>query len=76
MNKQANMSTSEYSYEFTKYAVDICADGGEEVKKMIEKYGVAIIHRVLNQGECDMMVSGIWDYFEHIYLRVGSTYTP
>ena len=36
------------------------------VKSMIKKYGVAVIPNVLNSDECKNMVSGMWDYFEHI----------
>ena len=57
-----NMSTVEY--EFSKYVV--AGDAGMGVKEMIEKYGVAIIPGVLDASECERMVSGIWDYFEHI----------
>ena len=35
-------------------------------KRHLDKYGVAIIPDVLNPEECESMVSGIWDYFEHI----------
>jgi hypothetical protein len=38
----------------------------EDLKKTINKYGVAIIPSVINEEECNNMISGIWDYFEHI----------
>jgi hypothetical protein len=38
----------------------------EDLQKTIEEYGVAVIPRVLTDEECFNMVSGIWDYFEHI----------
>ena len=38
----------------------------EDLQKTIEEYGVAIIPSVLTTEECFNMVSGIWDYFEHI----------
>ena len=48
-------------YEYEKYVTDI--DGLSET---IKRYGVAIIPNVLNETECEEMVSGMWDYFEHI----------
>ena len=38
----------------------------ENLKQTLDTYGVAIIPAVLNNEECDNMVSGIWDFFEHI----------
>lgn len=38
----------------------------ETLEKTIKKYGVAIIPHVLNHDECDEVVSGIWDFLEHI----------
>lgn len=38
----------------------------ENLKHTINKYGVAIIPKVISNEECDLMLSGIWDYFEHI----------
>jgi hypothetical protein len=38
----------------------------ELLKNTIDEYGVAIIPNVLNDEECDSIVSGLWDYFEHI----------
>ena len=48
-------------YEYKKYITT--PDG---IKKTINKYGVAIVPRVLNEEECNKMVNGMWDYFEHI----------
>jgi len=48
-------------YEFNKY---ICSK--ETLKDKIEQFGVAIIPNVLNEFECNLLVSGIWDFFEHI----------
>ena len=48
-------------YEYERYA---CTK--ESLKETLEKYGVAIIPRVLNDEECEKMVSGMWDFFEHI----------
>lgn len=48
-------------YEYKKYVAT-----SDNLKEILEKYGVAIIPNVLNSEECDKMVSDIWDYFEHI----------
>ena len=48
-------------YEFKKYGTDL-----EGLKSTLDKYGVAIIPSVLDEDECNNMLSGIWDYFEHI----------
>ena len=50
---------SEYEYE--KYACE-----KETLKETIEKYGVAIVPNVLNDRECADILSGMWDFFEHI----------
>ena len=49
------------TYQFTRYATDI--DGLEST---LGKYGVAIIPSVLDELECDELVSGIWDFIEHL----------
>jgi len=38
----------------------------ENLKDTVDKYGVAIIPNVLNEDECEQMVSEMWNYFEHI----------
>lgn len=38
----------------------------ENVKATLSQYGVAIIPSVLSDEECKKMVSGLWDYFEHV----------
>lgn len=38
----------------------------ENLRKTLEKYGVAIIENVINEQECEAMANGIYDYFEHI----------
>jgi len=48
-------------YEFEKYVTN-----KEALKSTLKKYGVAIIPAVLNNSECENMVGGLWDYFEHI----------
>ena len=47
-----------------KYEAYVCTK--ETLKKTLEKYGVAIIPSVLTDEECNEMVSGMWDYFEHL----------
>ena len=49
------------SYEGEKYHTT-----SEGLKGTIEKYGVAIIPGVLNEGELLSMRDGMWDYLEHI----------
>jgi hypothetical protein len=48
-------------YEFERYATSV-----SDIRTTLEKYGVAIVPGVLDAHECESMVSGIWDYFEHI----------
>ncbi len=55
------MSNNKLIYEYEKYSTT-----KEGLKDMIDKYGVAIIPNILDEKECDNMVNGIWDYFEHI----------
>ena len=38
----------------------------EGLSATIEEYGVAIIENILTEEECSSIVSGLWDYFEHI----------
>lgn len=38
----------------------------DTVKTTLAEFGVAIVPNVLSDKECDEMLSGIWDYFEHI----------
>lgn len=48
-------------YECKKYITNI-----NDLKKTLEKYGVAIIPKVINSNECKNMINNIWDYFEYI----------
>lgn len=48
-------------YEYEKY---VCTK--ETLRDTLAEYGVAIIPSVLNEQETEAMVSGIWDFFEHI----------
>jgi hypothetical protein len=50
---------SEYGFE--KY---IC--NKETLKETLTNYGVAIIPRVLDENECNLIISGIWDFLEYI----------
>jgi ectoine hydroxylase-related dioxygenase (phytanoyl-CoA dioxygenase family) len=52
---------SQNNYEFEKY---VCTK--ETLKHNIDNYGVAIIPNVLDESECNKMVSMIWDFFEHV----------
>lgn len=47
--------------KYTKYLTD-----SKHLKEIIIKYGVAIIPGVINEKECESMISGTWDYVEHI----------
>lgn len=42
----------------------ICKVSG--VKETLQKFGVAIVPNILNDQECDALMSGMWSYFEHI----------
>ena len=49
------------SYEGEKYHTT-----PEGIKSTIEKYGVAIVPSVLDEGEISLMRNGMWDYLEHV----------
>lgn len=49
------------SYEFEKYI-----STPETATTTLDEYGVAVIPGILDNQECENMVSEIWDYFEHI----------
>lgn len=49
------------NYEYKKY---ICTQ--TTLMETIDKYGVAIIPKILNKEECTMMNDGVWDYLEHV----------
>ena len=49
------------SYSYKKYVTD-----ANNVKKKLEKYGVAIIPNILNSDECKKMINSLWNYFEEI----------
>ena len=52
---------AESNYEYEKYVCDAAA-----LRQTLDTYGVAVIPNVLDEKECDEMVKGIWDFFEHI----------
>jgi hypothetical protein len=49
------------TYECEKYLTT-----KEKLRETIDKYGVAIIPDVLDEIECNEIVNGLWNYFEHI----------
>ena len=48
-------------YEFEKYIASI-----DDVKIILDTYGVAIIPNVLNEEECSEMNEGMWNTLEHL----------
>ena len=48
-------------YEGPKYYANI-----DNVKEILDQYGVAIIPNVINKNERIEMQNGVWDFFEHI----------
>jgi hypothetical protein len=48
-------------YEYLKYVTD-----AENLRNTLSEFGVAIIPSILNEDECRSMLSGMWDFFEHI----------
>ena len=38
----------------------------DNVKDVLNQFGVAIIPNILNKQECKSMVGEVWDFFEHI----------
>ncbi len=49
------------NYKFTKYSCDLST-----VKDTLNKYGVAIIPKILNEEEIINFQNGIWQYLDHI----------
>ena len=49
------------TYEYEKYVAT-----KENLKEILNNYGVAIIPQVINEEETKEMVSGMWDFLEHI----------
>ena len=48
-------------YEYHKY---VCTK--ETLEQTINNFGVAIIPNLLDDNECENIVTGIWDFLEHI----------
>jgi len=49
------------NYHFKKYKTNVT-----NIKKKLDKYGVAIIPNILNTEEINQFKSSAWDYLEHI----------
>ena len=54
-------------YEFEKYLTDM-----ENIKKTIEKYGVAICP-ILDNYECEEMINDKWNLLEYLTKDFGDT---
>ncbi len=48
-------------YEYDRYVTT-----KEGVMETLNEYGVAIIPNILDEGECEELKSGMWDFLEHI----------
>ena len=57
----AESKTHTTMYEYEKYVTT-----PEKLKNTLEKYGVAIIPRVIDEKTCQETISKKWDFFEHI----------
>ncbi len=55
------MSYANATYEYEKYITT-----KETLKETLEEFGVAIIPSVLNPDECEELLNGLWNFFEHI----------
>lgn len=53
--------TQDTIYEYKKYITT-----PEKFREILNKFGVAIIPRVISDEECASTISKKWDYFEHI----------
>lgn len=49
------------NYEYEKYMCN-----KENIKDYLNKFGVAIVPNILNDEECQNVINGFWDFFEHI----------
>ena len=52
---------TDFDYEYERYLAT-----PDNVKQVLNYYGVAIIPNILNEEECDAMNNGMWDTLEHI----------
>lgn len=67
-----NSKIPDYNYgNSRKYLTD-----NLHLKETLDKYGVAIIPGVLNEEECTNMLSGMWDYIEHITSEWVAPHKP
>ena len=55
----------EYYEGIETFVVDE-SKGTCSVKEMLEKYGVAVLHNILNEDDCNSGYQGMWSYFEYI----------
>jgi len=58
-------------YEYQRYVAT-----PETLKKVLEKYGVAIIPSVLTDAECEEMNQGMWDTLAHLTQDFDRNATP
>ena len=56
------MTSNFNKYKFEKYKTNL-----NNVKDTLNKYGVAIIPKILNQTEINNFRDGCWKYLEHIF---------
>ena len=59
--KELESKVREGSDQFEKYVCTV-----DNVKTMLENYGVAIIPSILDPQECKDMVDGFWSFLEHV----------
>jgi len=53
------------TWEYNKYVCEL-----DDAKKMLEKYGVAIINNVLNENECENMKKGMWEFLDGVEGKI------
>jgi hypothetical protein len=62
MNQSSYLRDLSSTEEHNKY---VC-DSNNTVKEKLSQYGVAIIPSLLDENECENLVTGMWNYLEHI----------
>lgn len=60
-NSKSSQSVDFKEYQFEKY---VCTK--ETLRDTLDRYGIAIIPYVLDEDECQSMIDGFWNFFEHI----------
>jgi len=55
----------QFAYESERYL----ATTPEQLRANVERFGVAVVPRVLDDDECEDMAHGVWDFFEKITQR-------